>query len=190
LIARAFIAGPVSGGYSNKQKGNPRAGLVITEYSDFQCPSCGRMQGVLKDLLERYEGQIRLAFKHLPLARAHPHALSAARAAECAGAQQKFWEYHDLLFSRQAEWAKEKEPIAQYRTYARELKLDEERFLSCLKSPAIHAVIERDGQEAEVRQVNATPTFFIGSERLVGNQMGASGARLIEKWLRQEGNLR
>src|SRR5260221_4425640 len=71
---------------------------MIVEFSDFQCPFCRRVQSTLKNLLEKYQGQVSLAYRDFPLRGMHSQAESAAEASRCALEQGKFWEYHDLLF--------------------------------------------------------------------------------------------
>jgi Na+:H+ antiporter, NhaA family len=78
-------------------RGAPSAPVTLVEYGDFQCPYCGDSYPVVRRLLERFEDQVRFAFRHLPLTDLHPRARAAAEAAEAAGAQGRFWEMHDRL---------------------------------------------------------------------------------------------
>src|SRR3954451_17000425 len=80
--------------------GPDHAPVTIVEYGDFECPTCKQAAPAVKLLLERFGGHVRAVFRHFPLD-AHPHALAAAQAAECAGGQGRFWEMHDLLFAKQ-----------------------------------------------------------------------------------------
>ena len=87
-------------------EGNPDAAVVIVEFSDFQCPFCQRSYyEALPDIRALVGNDVALAFSHFPLTQIHPNAAGAHVAAECAGAQGRFWEMHDLLFERQGEWA-------------------------------------------------------------------------------------
>src|SRR3977135_2326108 len=81
--------------------GASHAPVTIVEYGDFECPNCKQAAPAVKLLLERFEGKVRLVFRHFPLEEVHPHALHAALAAEAAGAQDRFWQMHDLLFENQ-----------------------------------------------------------------------------------------
>ncbi len=83
-------------------RGDPKAPVVIVEFSDFQCPYCQAVAPTLKKLLLKYEGRVSLAYLDLPLRDIHPQAQSAAEASRCAGEQGKFWEYHDLFFANQS----------------------------------------------------------------------------------------
>jgi protein-disulfide isomerase len=87
-------------------EGSPNARVVIAEFSDFQCPFCQRWtQTSLPELRKLVGSDVALAFLHFPITQIHPNAGNASLLAICAGAQGKFWEMHDLLFARQAEWS-------------------------------------------------------------------------------------
>ena len=98
------------------------APVTIVEFSDFQCPYCGAAHPELARLLREFDGQVKLVFKYFPLS-AHERAMPAARAAEAAARQGKFWEMHDLLFEHQHELED-----ADCERYASALGLDMERF--------------------------------------------------------------
>jgi len=87
-------------------EGNRNAKVMIAEFSDFQCPFCKRWNdSSLNDIRARLGNDIALAFLHFPIQQIHPNAANASLVAICAGDQGKFWEMHDLLFARQAEWS-------------------------------------------------------------------------------------
>lgn len=90
---------------SAQVKGEKNAKVTIVEFSDFQCPFCQRSFATMNQILNDYKGQVKLAYKHLPITSIHPNAQKAAEASECAGEQNKFWEYHDTLFNKQQEWS-------------------------------------------------------------------------------------
>jgi protein-disulfide isomerase len=85
-------------------KGNPDADVELVEYSDFQCPACSAMYPVVKELMVEHGDKIRFEYRHFPIERIHPYAVQAAVAAEAAGQQGKFYEFHDLLFENQQTW--------------------------------------------------------------------------------------
>ncbi len=85
--------------------GGEDAYVTIIEYSDFQCPACASVAPMLQQLAAAYPNDVRLVYRHFPLVSIHPNAQKAAEAAEAAGAQGKFWEYHDTLFANQADFA-------------------------------------------------------------------------------------
>ena len=92
-------------GEEDRVKGNEEAGVVLIEYSDFQCPACGSYYPIVKALSEEFPEELLIVYRHYPLTNIHPNAFSAAKASEAAANQGKFWEMHDMLFERQAEWA-------------------------------------------------------------------------------------
>src|SRR6185503_18470178 len=87
-----------------RAKGNPAASLKIIEYMDFQCPACAKGAMYLHDTLAQKPNDIYLEVKYFPLEKAHTHAIRAARYAECAARQGKFWQFHDEVFTHQNDW--------------------------------------------------------------------------------------
>lgn len=140
-------------------RGSPMAPLTIVEFSDFECPYCGRAHPVLQQLLSEYEGRVRLVFKQFPLS-AHPHAAAAARAAVAAGNQGKFWEMHDLLFEHQRQLEEE-----DLLGYAEQIGLDMDRFRADLASAETQARVEADKDQGQRLGVEGTPTFFVDGRR-------------------------
>lgn len=140
-------------------RGAPMGSVTIVEFSDFECPYCGRAHPILQQALREFEGQVRLVFFNYPLP-GHPHAMPAARAAVAAGNQGKFWEMHDLLFEHQR--ALEDDDIDGY---ARRLGLDMERFHTDLRSPETQRRIEADREVGHRVGVQGTPTLIINGRR-------------------------
>lgn len=85
-------------------KGQAGASITMIEYSDFQCPFCGRAHPTVQQVLKEYDGKVVFAYKHFPLS-IHPRAQKTGELAECARDQGKFWEMHDALFEFQNDWA-------------------------------------------------------------------------------------
>ncbi|MEP7313071.1 MAG: thioredoxin domain-containing protein [Pseudomonadota bacterium] len=140
-------------------KGPEHAPNTVIEYGDFECPTCRVAAAPVKMLLERFPQQVRFVFRHFPLEQAHPHALLAAEAAESAGAQGRFWEMHDMLFSHQSHLK-----LPDLLRYGTELGLDIARYENDLDD---HIYLQRvrehiaDGQRLHLR---ATPTFFVNGK--------------------------
>ncbi|MBL1202751.1 MAG: DsbA family protein [Nostoc sp. GBBB01] len=130
--------------------------ILLVEFSDFQCPYCAEAHKTLKQLLAKYQGKIKLVYKHLPLAAIHPQAFPAAAAAWAAHQQGKFWEYHDALFTNQKQLSE-----ALYLDIAKNLNLDLVKFKrdQTLATPAI----QKDIQLAEKLAVAGTPFFVIST---------------------------
>jgi protein-disulfide isomerase len=156
--------------------GPSEADVTIVEYGDFQCPFSARAHAALKDLRERIGAKMRLVYRHFPLMDMHPLAEPAAEAAEAAGAQGKYWEMHDALYTHQAELS----PHALL-VIAESLDLDVGRFqediLGGRYEPRVMSDLERGMEEG----VDRTPTFFINGERYFGDSDEASLARAIAK---------
>ena len=136
--------------------GPESAPVTLVEYGDFECPYCKQAAPAVKLLLARFGDRVRFIYRHFPIEEIHPHARRAAEAAECAGAQGKFWEMHDLLFSNQSRLQE------QYlRDYARGLQLDLDRFIVDMRDDIYLPRVrehQRSGSESGVR---STPGFFI-----------------------------
>lgn len=129
--------------------------VTILEYGDYECPFSRRAYRAIQRLESSH--RIRFAFRHFPLTEIHPHALAAARAAEAAAVQGRFWEMHDLLYQRQRALGND-----DLRGYATELGLDLERFDADRESEHVLARIERDVQSGiDLGEVRGTPTLFI-----------------------------
>lgn len=147
-------------------KGNPDAKLTLVEYSDFQCPACKAQHESIRKIWPQIKGSVNFVYRHFPLTAIHPHAITAARYAEAAGKQDKFWEMHDLFFDRQNRWSglKEVEPV--FDEYVTELKLDKAQFDIDLASDAVKNKVAADSQSAKKSQAASTPTLFLNGELL------------------------
>ncbi|NER52981.1 MAG: thioredoxin domain-containing protein [Symploca sp. SIO1A3] len=149
---------------------------ILVEFSDFQCPFCGKAQETLKPLIAKYQDEVTLVYKHFPLVSIHPQAMPAAKAAWAADQQGKFWEYHDALFSQQDKLGEE-----FYLDLAQTLNLDLELFNRDRNSNAADAAIQQDLQLAAKLELSGTPSFLIQSEKF----SGAVQLSAIEKVLAQ-----
>lgn len=140
--------------------GSSTAKVVVVEYSDFQCPYCGKFaRETFPAIEERYitSGKVRYVFRHFPLDEAHPKAFKAAEAAECANQQGKFWEMHARLFAHQQAL----DP-ANFLTHAKSVGVDESAFQKCLNGAA-RGKIKKDFNDGLKAGVGGTPTFLIGT---------------------------
>jgi protein-disulfide isomerase len=151
---------------SDWMKGNKEAKTVLIEFSDFQCPACGAYYQVVKQLNQEFKDKIQFVYRHFPLRQIHANADLAARSAEAAGKQNKFWEMHDMLFENQNKWSGEKNTKDIFIEYARSLNLDIEKFKNDLDSKEVKAKVENDYQDGVRFGVNATPTFFLNDTKL------------------------
>ena len=146
-------------------KGNKDAELKLIEYSDFQCPACQYWYGELKKLEAQYENDFQVEYHHLPLRSIHPNAQIAAQAAEAAGRQGKFWEMHDMLFERQAEWSQSFKPEQLFKQYADSLGLDTRRFAYDMNSDEVKDFVNKQYDDALASGLKLqTPTFTLNGE--------------------------
>ncbi len=141
--------------------GPASAPVQLIEFADFECPFCIKAQPELQKLKAEFGDRISFVFKDFPLPM-HEHAQKAAEAARCAGAQDKFWPYHDRLFtSKQLD-------LSQLKQLASELHLDTARFNTCLESGQQAAAVEKDVAEAHKIGLTATPSFFLNGHFFTG----------------------
>lgn len=144
--------------------GRPDAPVTLVEYGDYECPFCGQAHIVVSELIRHFGPQLRYVYRHFPIATAHPHAQLAAEAAEAAGAQGKFWEMHNMLFTHQN--ALDQPSLTRY---AGLLDLNLAQFSNEL-AQHVHAPRVREDFISGVRSgVNGTPSFFINGVRHDGS---------------------
>jgi protein-disulfide isomerase len=136
------------------------APYTLVEYGDYECPDCGRLYVILRDLQKDIAERLRIVFRHYPRSGVHRHAQQAAEAAEAAGAQGKFWEMHALLFERQQ--ALETKDLIRY---AGELTLDVERFRHELKNETYSQRVRSDFMAGVQNGVYGTPGLFLNGVR-------------------------
>jgi len=134
------------------------------EYGDYECPYCGAAYLILNQVFQVMGDNLRFVFRHFPLTQIHPHAETAAEAAEAAGAQSRFWEMHHLLYSNQQSL----DPQYLVR-FAEELDLDTVRFVRELENHAHHDRVREDFLSGVRSGVNGTPTFFVNGFRYNGS---------------------
>jgi protein-disulfide isomerase len=152
------------------QRGPLDAKVTIVEFSDFQCPFCGRLAPILKQVLAAYPTQVRLVYRNMPLSSLHPDALNAAEAAVCAESQGKFWEMHDLLFAEQNSLS-----IDALKEKAKRVGLDTKQFDACLDSGNSRDAVNADAEAGAELGLAATPSSFV-------NGRFVNGAATFERW--------
>lgn len=147
-------------------RGGANAQITLEEFGDYQCPPCGALFRELNKIESEYGERVRLIFRHYPIMELHKNAMAAARAAEAAGAQNKYWEMHDRLYETQAEWAESTDARTIFINYATSLRLDAERFKRDLDSNQFDVRIAADRQRAAALGVTGTPTLFVNGRQL------------------------
>jgi len=162
-------------------RGPANAPVTIVEFSDFQCPYCGREVPVIDRILKEYDGKVRLVFRHYPLD-FHTFAGKAAEAGACAQDQGKFWELHDKMFSNQGQLA-----VDDLKGYAKSVGIDASKFAKCLDSGEKKALVEEDLKAGSAAGVNGTPAFFINGVFINGAQPYEQIKQTVDRELKRKG---
>ncbi len=155
-------------------RGDENAPVTLVEWSDFECSYCGRLTPILEQVLEDYDGQVRLIYRHFPLS-FHTTAQKAAEAAECAGDQGKFWEMHDIMFENQSALQ-----VDDLKGYAVELGMNATTFNDCLDSSKYEEKVGNDFDEGVAAGVQGTPATFVNGTLVSGAQPYESFAATID----------
>ncbi|MCS7061780.1 MAG: thioredoxin domain-containing protein [Anaerolineae bacterium] len=168
--------------------GNPQAVVTIIEYSDYQCPYCLRFHTtIFPELVRQYvdTGKVRYSFKHFPFLT--PESAIAAQAAECAADQQRFWEYHNLLYAERERTGRLEGSKDKFIEYAGTLKLDTQAFSACLNEDRTLSRVQQDALEGQKVGVRGTPSFLINGKLVVGAQPLIAFQTAIEEALKAAG---
>lgn len=166
--------------------GSPNASVIVVEYSDFQCPFCGRFaRQEFSKLKQNYidTGKIRFVFRHFPLRNIHNRAEPSARATECASDQGHFFEYHDLVFGTVSPGTTSTILTDdQLRLHAQTLGMDLNAFDNCFppgdgKAPRV----QQDVTSGTALGVSSTPTFFVNGEQVTGFRTAEELGEIIDR---------
>ncbi len=156
--------------------GPANAPITIIEFSDYECPFCKKWHNETWPLIQQnYGDKVRLVYRDFPLVGLHANALAAAEAANCAGDQDKYWDFNNTLFS-----SDERLSRTVYDSVARGLGLDMTRYDKCLDDRPYQAEVQADYQYASDLGVSSTPTFFINGLALIGAQPYEVFAKVID----------
>jgi protein-disulfide isomerase len=161
-------------------RGPTRAPVTIVEFADFECPFCGGLYPTLKLVEKNYGDKVRFVYRQFPLTNIHPRAQKAAEASLCANDQQRFWEFHDSLFSDQS-----KLDVPALKQRAQALGLNTTAFNSCLDSGKQVDTIQKDRDDARRTGVTSTPTMFVNGRLLSGNRPYTEIRDVIEDELKR-----
>ncbi len=145
-------------------KGNPNAKVTLIEYADFECPACAIYSDeILGKLAADYGDNLKFVYRHFPLPQ-HTKAVDAAKAAEAAGKQGKFWEMGELLYKNQSDWSDGNLKDKLF-SYAQNLGLNTDQFSQDLTSESIQKSIKDNESEAYLLKINETPTFYVNGKK-------------------------
>jgi protein-disulfide isomerase len=158
--------------------GDAKAPVTLEEFGDFQCPPCGALHAVLKAMEHEFGPRLRVIFREFPLV-THQHAMAAARAAEAAGMQGKFWEMHGLLYENQKSWSNAFDVRPIFEGYATKIGLDLEKFRRDSSSETVAQRILQDGKRGRSLGVQGTPTVFMNRREVPFESLPAEKLRVL-----------
>jgi len=156
-------------------QGPDNAPVKMLVFSDYMCPYCGEFAymiepAIVKEFVE--PGKLQFVYYDFPLGGAHKYSFLAARAARCAGAQNKFWQYHDVLFGKQSEWSAESSaPVDKFFDYGKQIGLEPNAFKACVQSDQFQDIVSANHALGERLGVGSTPTIFVNGRRIEGRSM-------------------
>jgi protein-disulfide isomerase len=174
---------------NNFALGNKNAPIIMIEFTDYQCPFCKQFfTNTFLQIRENYinTGKVYFVLKEFPLTNIHKHAFNAALAAQCAGAQEKYWEMHDLLFENQEEWSEKSGVLSSFTDYAKDIKLDIDKYIVCMDSPQTKKLVEESMDEAVDIGLTGTPSFIINGKITRGASSYSSLAAYFDEVLDNE----
>lgn len=157
---------------TNHVEGNLNSKVTLVEYGDYECPACESFYPVVQQVHQKYNDTIKFQFRNLPLSQIHPNAFAAARAAEAADLQSKFWEMHDLLYdaTNWREWSTSSNPNPYFWQYAKQLGLNVDKFKAAFASSKVNDRVNADlNAFKKTGQNQATPSFFINGKYIDNN---------------------
>ena len=164
-------------------RGEPGAPVVLEEFGDFECLPCSKLFPALLTLEQEFGQRLVVVFRQHPL-KMHKYALDAARAAEAAGLQGKFWEMHDTLYRNRATWVPAPYVRPYLTEYATTLQLDVDRFKADLDGKQVADRIVADQERGDSLGIDRTPVVFVNGERVPVPDLTETGLRgAIEKAL-------
>jgi len=161
-------------------RGPENSTVTLVEFSDFECPFCGRFFPTIKRLEEQYGDRIRIVYRQYPIPSLHANALKAAEASLCAKDQGKFWEMHDMLFQEQQQLS-----IRDLKVKANRLGLDQKKFDDCLDTGHFAGQVQADMREGDRVGVTGTPALFVNGISIDGGAVPfETVAKAIDKELK------
>ena len=161
-------------------KGKIDSKIVVMEYSDFECSACKTYYPIMRELTAEFGDRVAFVYRHFPLIGLHTNAEFAARAAEAARKQDKFWEMHDLLFEKQDEWAKVANVMPMFESYTKLLGISVEQFKTDFASKEVKDFVKAQRIHAIKSGLQGTPTFFVNGKQ-IQNPTSVEAFRVIIK---------
>lgn len=163
-------------------RGNKDSQVYLITYGDFECPACNSWEPELQKIKDEYGDRVAFVFRNFPLTDKHVNAIAAARTAESAALQGKFWEMHDLLYAKWSEWKGDnKSAQAKFEVYAESLGLDMTKFREDYKSEAVADRVNSDLVSANKVGATGTPTFILNGQMLEAGSVSEGSKQMRAK---------
>ena len=177
-------------------RGDTSSKVKFVEYGDFECPYCGEYYPIVEQVYQKYQDTVSFQFRNLPLTQIHPNAFAAARAAEAASNQGKFWQMYAILYEQNAAyynsndklttWVGSSNPETYFVEYAQQLDLNTSKFESDYSSAQVDNAINADMAAFNKTGLQeATPTFLLNGKQITATSL-ASFSKLIDAELKKE----
>jgi protein-disulfide isomerase len=168
----------VLGAQPPNMQGSPNSAVVVEEFADFQCPTCGVMHPKVKEVVSTYGSRIKFIFRNFPLPM-HDKSYDAAVAAEAAGLQGKYWDMQNLIFTNQQSWSSNPDYNRIWEGYADKIGLDVEKFKNDIAGLNAKARVDADLQRGRALNISSTPTIFVNGVSIPFEQMNVESMRQI-----------
>ena len=162
------------------------AKVTLIEYADFQCSACASYNPIIKQILAEYEGKILFIYRNFPLTNIHRNAVISAQAGYAAYKQDRFSEMAEILYDRQKDWESLSDPTTLFIDYARQLKLDINKFKNDLNSEDTKNFIKDSEREALAEGMNSTPTFVLNGVKIKNPNSYEDFKKLIDNELNKK----
>lgn len=162
------------------------ASVTVVEFSDFQCPACKASEPFVEELLATYPDEVAFYYRHFPLDQIHANARAAARASEAVAQQDKFWEFHHLLFEKQEEWSDitdRDELLTLFSGYAQAAGVEDiDAFKQAYEQDeSVSQVVVRDAELARELNLSGTPTFFVEGVNVSAPELLTTVATILQE---------
>lgn len=167
-------------------QGAGTTGVTLEEYGDYQCPACGQYYPTVKAVQAKYGDALKFQFRNFPLVNSHQNAFAAARAAEAASLQGKFWEMYDALYASQAQWSNSSSASQIFEQYASQLKLNVAQFKQDYASMAVNNSINADTAAGTKANVQGTPAYYLDGKPIQVANSPAAFEKLIDAEIAQK----
>lgn len=188
VFSKNESSGPVSSTGSSNLYGKLDSPVQLTEFVDYQCEACYAYYPIVKEVKEQYKDKVKFQVRNFPITSGHQFAYQAARSAEAAAKQGKFWEMHDQIFAGQKQWEKASDPQMFFDEYAKSIGLDMTQFKTDRESAEVAAIINKDLEDIKKLDGTGTPTFVLNGKKIeTPGKTAAEFGKFLDEELKKAG---